>query len=109
MTTLLTSSIRRAAHGRHICELCFRRITQGEKYEDARCCGDGTAWTFRSHLSCASAYASWEPYEEGYTLADLSDGHLPPCPMAWHKSDEPCTCPPKPCRGQLDIYGHEVA
>ena len=95
MTTVLTTHNRRAAHGKHVCSLCRRRIAASELYQDQRCADCGRAYTVRSHLACVSAYCSWTPdWEECLLLTDLSDGHLPPCPLAWY-SDEPdvrCTC-----------------
>lgn len=95
MTTVLTTHHRRAAHGKHHCCLCGRSIAVHEIYEDQRCAGDGTAWTVRSHLACVSAYHSWDPGDwEGIWLDELSDGHLPPCPLAWSYvgPDDRCTC-----------------
>lgn len=92
--TVLSVKNRRAAHGKHVCCLCRRRIAAREVYEDMRCAESGTAYTLRSHLACVSAYRSWDPdYDEGIALVDLSDGHLPPCPQAWAGHEhETCTC-----------------
>jgi hypothetical protein len=94
--TLLSSKRRHAAHDRHRCQVCFRRIAKGELYEDSRCADNGTAWTFRAHLDCLDALYSWGPDEDecGY-LTDYSDGHLPPCPLAWYVKGPvvvTCTC-----------------
>lgn len=95
MTTVLSTHHRRAAHGGHQCSICQRSIAAHELYQDQRCAGDGFVWTVRSHLACVSAYYSWDPdWEECLWLDDLSDGHLPPCPLAWSgaKPDARCTC-----------------
>ncbi len=52
MVTTLSSRTRRAAHGKHRCGYCRQTIDRGEKYDDTRCAGDGTVWTWRSHLRC---------------------------------------------------------
>lgn len=95
MTTVLSTHHRRAAHGKHHCFVCRRSIAAHEVYEDQRCADSGTVYTVRSHLACSSAYDSWCPsYGEYLTLEDLSDGHLPPCPLAWSTAapDACCTC-----------------
>lgn len=53
MTTVLTEHIRRAAHGKHRCGWCGWCIVAGERYRDQRCADNGTAWTWREHLTCA--------------------------------------------------------
>lgn len=93
--TVLAQHTRRAAHGRHVCHLCHRHIAARERHDDTRCAYDGRAYTLRAHLDCLDAWHSWQPDdEESYLLSDLSDGHLPPCPLAW--PDPPigkhCTC-----------------
>lgn len=107
MTTVITTHHRRAAHGKHRCSLCGRAIAANEVYEDQRCADGETAWTVRSHLACISAYHSWDPPHEGSIwrdelsydlwLDELSDGHLPPCPLAWGTAepDAHCTCEEK--------------
>ena len=95
MPTVLANHKRRAAHGKHICWMCGRNITANEVYLDQRCADQGTAYTVRSHLACVSAYYSWDQdYEEAFSLQDLSDGHIPPCPLAWDgaESGARCTC-----------------
>ena len=99
---MLTTRNRRAAHGKHVCVLCLRRIAKDEVYEDQRCADYGTAYTVRSHLACVAAYSSWKPdWEECLLLSELSDGHLPPCPFAWSAVEQGaiCTCSRKPVRG----------
>lgn len=88
---------RRAAHGKHVCCLCRRRIAAREEYLDQRLADNGTCWTSRAHLDCQSAYWSWDPDpEDVLDFHDLAEGHLPPCPWAWAKRlTEPCGCPPK--------------
>jgi len=73
-------------------------IRPGEKYKEQRCAYDGTAYAFRFHHECGAAYRSWNvPDDETYDLADLSEGHLPPCPRAWDgQEDHACTCKAKP-------------
>ena len=92
--TVLTTHNRRAAHGKHVCELCGRRIAQSELYEDQRCADSGTVYTVRRHLPCISAHSSWDPDEDFLPLSELSNGHLPPCSLAWStaKSSAVCTC-----------------
>ena len=105
MTTVLATHNRRAAHGKHLCWMCGRRISANEVYEDQRCADSGTAYTVRSHLACVSAYHSWHPdYEGGFSLQDLSDGHLPPCPLAWEgaASDTHCVCA-VPCEDNYTV------
>ena len=94
VSTPLSQCHRRAAHGRHQCSLCLALIAQGELYEDQRVADSGTAYTLRSHLSCVSAFRSWDPdYDDGYLLGDLSGGHIPPCLLAWRNASGPCACP----------------
>src|SRR5690606_7920758 len=92
--TLLSVKTRRAAHGKHVCRLCRRRIAARELYEDMRCAYSGTAYTVRAHLACVSAWNSWWAYTDGdEDLVYVADGHLPPCPQAWaDHEDEACTC-----------------
>ena len=93
MTRVITTHHRRAAHGLHHCSLCGRSIAANEIYQDQRCADDQTAWTVRSHLACVSAYHSWDPdWEECLWLDDLSDGHLPPCPLAWSTAETGVRC-----------------
>lgn len=96
MTTLLAHNERKAAHDKHPCNYCHKRIGRGELYLDQRLSGEGTAWTWRAHLDCHSAYWSWAPeQDEQYELSDLSDGHMPPCPLAWDRRGPyapPCEC-----------------
>lgn len=101
MSLTVLSENRRIAARDHQCGYCFRPITKGERYLDQRCAGDGSAWTWRAHLDCQSAFWSWDvdPDDSGYPLADMSDGHLPPCRWAWAKTHElpaseapPCLC-----------------
>lgn len=93
MATVLATHRRRAAHGRHQCSLCRRSIAAREVYEDQRCADYGTVYAIRSHLDCISAYSSWDPdWEEGLLLQDLSDGHLPPCPLAWNVGEPDTRC-----------------
>ena len=97
MTTLLNHTERKAAH-EHVCRLCHRKIAQGETYADQRLAGEGTAWTWRAHSACHSAYWSWniDP-EDHYDLSDWTGGHLPPCGLAWARRGPyvpPCECNP---------------
>ena len=91
--TVLATHHRRAAHGKHVCVLCWRSIAANEVYEDQRCADSRTVYTVRSHLDCVSAYSSWNPSPEDW-LDELSDGHLPPCPFAWSAVEQGvrCTC-----------------
>lgn len=99
--TVLACSHRRAAHGLHRCALCGRKITVRELYEDQRCADDGTAWTVRSHLACVSAFHSWDPdYDDYGLLSEYSNGHLPPCLLAWFQGDPPRT-PSPPCACEM--------
>lgn len=96
MSTLLAEyRNRRAAHGRHVCQYCFRLIAAGEHYIDQRCVQDGSAYTFRAHKDCDSAYWAWKRYDDPddyYPLVDVTDGHLPPCPRSWPDRHGPCSC-----------------
>lgn len=95
MTTVLAEyPNRRAAHGQHVCGICRKRIAAGERYIDQRVAADGTVYTFRCHRACNSAYWSWiDPWDdEGYTIQDLSSGHVPPCSLAWAERLGPCSC-----------------
>lgn len=96
---LLAAHRRRAAHGDHQCALCYRLIDKGEVYEDLRLADGGVAWTSRVHLLCQSAYYSWQP-DGDELFADLTDGHLPPCPFAWDTpNSSSCLCPNASGRG----------
>lgn len=53
MLECVTENIRKAAHGKHVCQLCLTRIAAGERYRDARMAEDGTMWTWREHLDCS--------------------------------------------------------
>lgn len=56
MTTLLAEYTRRAAHGKHRCQLCGELIEVATMYLDQRCVNDGSAYTFRCHTSCNARY-----------------------------------------------------
>lgn len=92
--TVLSEHRRKAAHGRHVCGYCYKRIGVGERYLDQRCAGDGTAWTWRAHTDCHSAYWSWDidADDSAYPLIDITEGHLPPCRLAWNGGVGPCSC-----------------
>ena len=95
MSTLLAEyPNRKAAHGRHVCGYCYRRIAAGERYVDQRLTDNGTAWTWRAHQACHSAYWTWDidPDDSAYPLVEVSEGHLPPCPLAWSNRLGPCSC-----------------
>jgi len=96
MNTLLSETRRHAAHGQHRCRVCLRPIAARELYLDQRIAGDGTAWTFRMHLTCSDAISAWGPDDgDSWFITDYSDGHLPPCPRAWpNREAEPCACKP---------------
>lgn len=92
MTTLLSHHERRAAHGRHVCQLCGKRIGAGEKYSDARCADGGTAWTYRSHLRCRDiAHAHCDDEISGY-VQDMLDGHAYECAGATDPDFAGCDC-----------------
>jgi predicted RNA-binding Zn-ribbon protein involved in translation (DUF1610 family) len=63
---ILANHIRRAAHGKHHCTWCGKRIDAHEQYRDTRCADNGTAWTWRAHLRCddfvwkAAREAEWD-------------------------------------------------
>lgn len=50
--TVMSSKVRRAAHGRHRCYLCGRNIRARSEYLDTRISGEGTAFTNRAHVEC---------------------------------------------------------
>lgn len=92
MTELLAEYERKAAHGRHVCALCGKRIAVGERYSDARCADAGTAWTFRSHLRCrAIANAHCDGEIIGY-VQDMLDGHAYECAGATNPDFVGCDC-----------------
>lgn len=100
MTTLLneTSPTARKVHR---CDLCQRPIEAGTSYLNQRCADYGTAWTFKAHHNCNSAYWSWDvDQDDVIDLTDLTDGHLPPCWHSWnhdHSWQERFIGPPAPC------------
>ena len=83
MSELISHTVRRAAHSKHVCRFCGRRIAAREEYNDDRLTEGGSAYTFRSHLDCFDAWCSWGPDEDDIDLLDITEGHLPPCPLAW--------------------------
>lgn len=87
----------RTARKKHQCQTCWRPINPGDKYLEQRNALDGRVYAWRTHHDCHAAYWSWQP-DDGYgDLADFSEGHLPPCPLAWmNRQDEACTCEAKP-------------
>lgn len=98
MADLLSHTVRRAAHGKHVCRFCRRLIAAGERYNDDRLAEDGSAYTFRSHVDCLDAWSSWDPDEYDTDLRAISDGHLPPCPLAWDTDgSQDCACPSATC------------
>jgi len=103
MTALLseTSPIARKAHR---CNLCMETIEAGTSYLNQRCADGATAWTFKAHHDCNSAYWSWGvDGDDVFDLTDLTDGHLPPCWHAWNHDrlhyhyTERFIGPPAPC------------
>lgn len=62
MATLLASTCRRSAHGRHRCGCCGGFIPWGDRYLDQRIVGDGHVWTFRAHSVCNQVY--WRLHRE---------------------------------------------
>ena len=90
----LLNSAFRTARKQHTCWLCLRPILAGSRYQDDRCAAEGRAYTLRCHTDCFTAWCSWQEDDDGYLLADLSDGHLPPCPLAWNGAADnaACTC-----------------
>jgi hypothetical protein len=87
MTTLLAEYDRKASHGLHVCAFCRRKIKAGSQYLDQRLADGGSAWTFRAHHACNSAYWSWVDHdeEELMDLREFTEGHLPPCWHAWNR------------------------
>ena len=115
MITLLNET-EPVARKQHYCGYCARPIEPGARYLSQRCADGGTAWTFKSHLDCDSAYWSWG-CEEGeiIDLTDLTEGHLPPCWHAWnhdiehwHKPVERFIGPPSPCTCEVVPYSYRV-
>lgn len=91
--TVLSHTHRKAAHGLHTCGYCYQKIAKGEKYLDQRCADSGTAWTFRAHIDCHDAYWTWDDDDDGsHQLIDMTNGHLPPCPLAWATAEPGSTC-----------------
>lgn len=52
--TVLSDRQRRAAHGRHTCQLCHQPIPARSLYTDRRVAHDGTAYTWREHTACGA-------------------------------------------------------
>ena len=115
MITLLNES-EPIARKSHHCQHCSRPIEPGTRYLSQRCAEDGTAWTFKAHLDCDSAYWSWGCEEgDNIDLADLTQGHLPPCWHAWnhdierwHGPTERFIGPPSPCTCEQTPYSYLV-
>lgn len=94
MSIVLAEYPNRRAARPHTCALCAKPIGVGEHYLEQRVADGGSVHTFRCHKACDSAYWTWIDGwdDEGYTLQELSDGHVPPCPLAWAGRLGPCSC-----------------
>lgn len=107
MTVTLLEELKPVARKKHRCDLCHRGVEVGERYLNQRLAGDGSVWRFKCHLDCNCAYWSWDPDPgEVYDFRELTDGHLPPCRLAWDRGwwqgnryhseigpPPPCECP----------------
>lgn len=93
MGTLLAHNVRRAAHGKHVCRECRRRINARERYIDQRIADYGTVYTYRAHARCWEiVYYQLGPDIEDWNgdINDLCDGHDIDCVSL--RSKRPCNC-----------------
>lgn len=73
--TVLSEHHRRAAHGRHVCQLCRGRIAARTLYVDTRIADDGTVYTWREHSECRGIVWEVERRDpDAVRFADSIDG-----------------------------------
>jgi hypothetical protein len=81
VSVVLSSRVRRATHGKHVCFLCRCKIDAGSRYNDARIADQGTVYTVREHLACIDFMHSHPDYwdsDEGWdceTFANVKSDH----------------------------------
>lgn len=72
----MSDRVRRAAHGKHVCQLCRRHIAARTQYHDVRIAYDGTAFTWREHVECREfmyEHQDWWDANEGYDFATFDE------------------------------------
>lgn len=92
--TLLADHRRRAAHDKHVCRECRRRIPRGERYVDQRIADYGTIYTYRAHERCYRIVCAHVlDLEDWYSdVHELLDGHTYECAGATHPDFAGCDC-----------------